>query len=145
MPKTYAEIRRYHRSYSRWWYMHQRCYNPRFRDYKWYGARGIKVCAQWGTFAAFHADMGDAPKGKSLDRIDNDKDYCPENCRWATQKEQTRNTRRNYWITANGETMLCTDWAIRLGTTSRTITNRIRNCGWTEERAVTEPIMRRGK
>jgi hypothetical protein len=73
--------------------MIQRCFNekhPRFNDY---GGRGITVCDRWLNFENFYADMGDKPKGKSLDRIDNNGDYCPNNCRWATVKEQNTNQR----------------------------------------------------
>ena len=74
-----------------WMNMMQRCFNP--KNHKWprYGKRGITVCARWLKFENFYADMGERPSGKSIDRINNDGDYEPGNCRWATPKEQRAN------------------------------------------------------
>jgi hypothetical protein len=73
--------------------MLRRCRNPNSAAYSWYGERGIAVCVPWQIFENFYADMGDPPLGLSLDRIDNDGNYEPANCRWATPVEQTRNRR----------------------------------------------------
>lgn len=78
-------------TYKSWAHMHQRCRNPKCRQYKWYGARGVRVCERWESFENFLADMGERPNGKTLDRIDGEGDYEPGNCRWATSSEQQRN------------------------------------------------------
>lgn len=81
-------------SYKRWIGMKDRCYNPNNAMYPHYGGRGLTVCPEWvNSFDCFHADMGDAPEGKSLDRIDNDKGYSKDNCKWSTPSEQTKNRR----------------------------------------------------
>jgi hypothetical protein len=84
--------------YKTWQGMHQRCGNPKDKDYRHYGARGITVCERWGSFQNFYEDMGDKPDGLSIDRIDNDAGYSLDNCRWATPVTQANNKRhRNQW------------------------------------------------
>lgn len=107
--------------------MLERCRNPRHPSYKNYGGRGIKVCERWqASFENFLADMGERPSLRhSIDRINNNGDYCPENCRWATLKEQARNKRDNVFITCGEVTLCLADWAIASGRSSTTISQRL--------------------
>lgn len=92
-----------------WVVMKQRCNNPKSRDYKNYGKRGITYCEKWENFEGFLEDMGCCPKGLSLDRIDNDGNYCKENCHWATRKEQNNNRRDNTAFLINGKRITRTE------------------------------------
>lgn len=119
-----------------WNQMHFRCGNPKARQYKDYGGRGIKVCERWDSLQAFIDDMGPRPTGTSIERIDNDGDYCPENCRWATKIEQMANTRRTVWITARGKTMTLPQWAKELGVPASRLNSRCRKYGWSDEEVI---------
>lgn len=103
--------------YSIWCQMRRRCINPRNPAYPHYGGRGIVVCDRWlHSFENFYADMGPRPSPKhSIDRIDNDGPYSPDNCRWATQREQCYNTRKTTLITYAGKTLNLSDWSRETG------------------------------
>lgn len=121
-----------------WKGMLERCQRKKHKAYHRYGGRGIKVCARWLEFKNFFADMGLRPQGLTIDRIDNDGDYEPGNCRWATQREQMGNTRKNNWIVVDGRRMHATDWSRETGVHVATIKNRLAS-GWSERDAVTTP------
>lgn len=110
--------------YRIWGGMLQRCTNPNHTQYKDYGGRGIRVDSRWGSFENFHADMGDRPEGLSLDRIDNNDDYGPYNCRWATRQEQHNNRRNTLHICHNGKTQTFSQWATELNIPLGTLHNR---------------------
>jgi len=127
--------------YKTWNAMTERCLNKNHKDYKNYGGRGITVCEEWvGSFERFYSDMGDKPSKKhSIDRIDNEKGYSKENCRWATNAEQNRNMRSNINLTFNGKTQCLTDWAIELGLKKTTLEGRLGKSGWSVEKALSTP------
>lgn len=121
-----------------WHTMIARCHKPNASGYEDYGARGISVCDRWrNDIHAFIADMGPRPSPKhSIDRIDNDGDYEPGNCRWATSMEQSRNNRRTILVTFNGKTQCIKDWVMELGLVYPRVTARIRTLGWTPLQAL---------
>ena len=125
-----------------WMAMVQRCTDEKCKNYKRYGARGIKVCERWLDFRSFFADMGLRPSGTSLDRFPNKcGNYEPGNCRWATFKQQARNQKSNRLLTFGDLTLPLAEWAERAGIKSSTLRTRLRD-GWTVERAVTTPTIR---
>ena len=113
------------RTYRIWSAMLNRCRNPGTASWKHYGGRGIEVCARWSAFENFLADMGEAPADRSIDRINNDGNYEPTNCRWATHTEQANNARHNVWITYRGETLTRSQWERRLGLGKTTLRGRL--------------------
>jgi hypothetical protein len=131
--------------YYVWAAMKARCSNPKIPNYDDYGGRGITVCERWrgrNGFTNFLADMGPRPSRRhSIDRYpDNDGNYEPSNCRWATRSQQNRNLRTNHLLTFKGETKTITEWAEVIGVNKRTLMNRIINYKWPVERALTEPV-----
>lgn len=116
--------------YFIWKAMRQRCGNATSREYSNYGGRGVRVCDRWSVFENFVADMGPRPEGASLDRIDNNGNYEPGNCRWATQALQSRNTRRTRMISHLGATMCIADWARLAGLNSGAVlSSRVKKLG----------------
>jgi hypothetical protein len=117
--------------------MLRRCENPAHWSFKHYGGRGITVCERWHALEHFIADMGQPPDGMTLDRIDNDKGYEPGNCKWATRREQRRNSRQALTLLElNGVVMAVVDWSRTLGIGHTTILMRLKR-GWTNEEALT--------
>lgn len=122
-----------------WEQMIQRCSDRNIPAWKNYGGRGITVCARWRSFKNFLADMGPRPVGRSLDRIDNNGNYEPGNCRWATQKEQTRNCRTNRLLTFQGRTLPMSQWTEIMGFKPNLIWQRLGR-GWSVEKSLTTPV-----
>lgn len=131
-------------TYARWRAMVQRCVNPNSNTWERYGGRGITVCERWRSFDAFYADMGDPPPGMTIERIDNDSGYSPENCRWATSTEQVRNRRVTTLLEYDGVTKPLADWADDLGVHYTVLHFRLKR-GWSVEKAVTTPSMGNGR
>lgn len=133
----------YHTPEHRAWAgMKQRCTNQNLPRYSGWGGRGITVCQRWkDSFLTFYEDMGPRPPDKdSVERIDNDGNYEPGNCKWATWLEQSRNTRRTRLITYNGETHCISEWACMLGIKPHTLAARLNRYGWSIEEAMTLPV-----
>lgn len=123
--------------------MKDRCYNANHVHYDRYGGRGISICERWReSFEAFYEDMGARPSGThEIDRIDNDGNYEPENCRWATASENGRNKRNNRLLTIDGKTMCVSDWADQSGAVERFhIFSRLQ-MGWSAKDAVFKPLV----
>lgn len=129
-----------------WLSMRERCGNPKNKEYRNYGGRGISVCSEWrNSYDAFLRDMGRKPSvDHSLDRIDPDGDYSPENCRWATRQEQARNKRSTVRLTVEGTTLTIPEWSRLTHLSESTIRTRLRN-GWSDERAVRTQLLGTGK
>lgn len=131
---------------SVWDQMRQRCLNPNNKAYCDYGARGIKICAEWLDYEPFKTwayNNGYIPRQKlTIDREDNNGDYSPENCRWVTRTVQSRNRRYNKHLTAYGETKIEEDWSNdpRCLVKKKTFKRRV-STGWPVERALTHPLI----
>ena len=124
----------------------QRCNNPQNPAYENYGGRGITVCAEWlNSFEAFRdwALANGYRDDLTIDRIDNDGPYCPENCRWVTMKQQGNNRRSNRVLTYNGENHTITEWAELTGINLHTLMGRLYVRGWNVEKALTTKVRRK--
>lgn len=125
--------------YHVWKGMHRRCYSENDEKYPIYGARGIRVCERWHSLENFLEDMSPRPEGTTLDRKDVNGDYSPDNCRWATAKQQANNTRTNRQVTLRGETHTLMEWAEKLGMGWATLRARL-EAGWGEDRILDTPV-----
>ena len=134
-----------HRFYGTWVSMKQRCCTPSRDCFSYYGGRGISVCEEWRDDPAAFCEWCDnqkVPKRYTLDRIDNDGNYCPENCHFVSMKEQSRNTRQNVWIEHNGETLCYHDFIEKYGVVkNRTAYGRVYK-GWNYKDAALTPLLR---
>ena len=137
LKRTHGRCRDH--AYSCWYGMLRRCTATTDPNYPHYGGRGISVCERWKSIEAFLEDMGPRPSLKhSIERIDNDGNYEPGNCRWASRSEQHRNTRHNRRISHAGKTLCVTDWAELTGLTTSQIRFRL-DSGWPVDLALTLP------
>ena len=128
-------------TYMSWGLMRGRCLNPKDTNFANYGGRGIRVCERWNSFPLFLEDMGERPRGTTLDRIDDNGHYEPGNCRWATPKEQSNNKRTNRLVTAGGKTLSIAQWAELSGLGWSTISLRLKR-GIPADIAVSAPPKR---
>ena len=128
--------------YNVWTSIKQRCLNSNSKPFPDYGGRGIKICDEWmSDFIAFFdwaIDNGYID-GLSIDRIDNDGYYCPDNCRWVSSTVQQNNKRNNHILTYNGESLTMSQWSQRTGIKYSKLKDRINKCGWSIEKSLTTP------
>lgn len=130
--------------HAAWRHMKDRCYNPKSQRYDRYGARGIQVCERWlNSFENFFADLGLRPSAEhSLERIDNDKDYEPSNCKWGTKDEQNSNKSNSRFLVYLGIKKTVAQWAKEVGIGPKTLELRLK-AGWTVEESLTRPVEKR--
>jgi len=129
------------RTYTIWFGMKRRCDDPSQDNYSHYGGRGISYDPRWRLFANFFADMGKAPEGLQLDRIDNEGNYCKENCRWVTPRTNSNNRSNSDFVEYAGERVTVTELARKLGMKPITLESRLYD-GWSLDRAIRTPVRR---
>lgn len=140
LKKVYKHGLSYNPLYFVWASMMDRCYNTSFQDYRNYGGRGISVCDRWHKVEDFVSDMTKGySKGLQLDRIDNDGNYSPSNCRWVTRKQNNRNKRTSVYLTVGSETKTIIEWSEITGIFPDIIRIRIKK-GWKGEKALYGPV-----
>ena len=128
--------------YGVWTGMIQRCHNPNDLSFHRYGGRGIMVSNEWrSSFARFYNDMGPRPHGHTLERKNNDGNYCKDNCKWATPKEQAQNTSRAVFLEINGEVKRLSEWLRHFGIKKATYSSRVK-LGWDKVKAASAPLAR---
>lgn len=134
--------------YKEEWYgsyhsMMDRCYREKSANYRFYGGRGIRVCAEWHNIENFEkwCMKSGYRKGLSLDRVNPNGDYCPDNCHWVTSKQQANNRRNTVYLTHAGETHTISEWAAITGICRSTISNRIYRLGWDASKALTKEVV----
>lgn len=133
------------KTYECWRNMRRRCRDPRNKRFAQYGGRGITVCERWELFSNFLADMGERPAGMTIDRKDNDGNYEPGNCRWATAQEQSRHRTSTIMVCIDGVSKCLAEWAVDFGADYNNARRRIQNFGWNPTRALLTPTLRRGR
>lgn len=135
-PHGHATKEKMTPTYNSWRSMKARCYDSSAISYKNYGGRGITVCPEWiNDFARFLKDMGERPEGTQIDRLDVNGNYTPENCRWATRKQDSRNRRTTRNLTIDGVTQTSVDWSEQLNVDLKLINNRLRR-GYSDKEAL---------
>ena len=144
MSKTGLALARKHGmhgtpEYSVWRGMKNRCLNPLEPAFPSYGGRGIKVCERWLSFESFRADMGERPECGTIERIDVNGDYCPENCKWVTLAEQQANRRNTVRVQINGKTQPLKYWCKELGRSYKAVHLRLTRYGYSIDRALDLP------
>ena len=131
-------------TYNSWRAMKDRCLGSNHDSYKYYGGKGIIVCSRWLNFVNFFDDMGERPKGKTLERLDNNSNYSLENCVWANSKQQAYNKSNTIFLTFRDKTMTVANWAIKTGFAYETLRARLKR-GWTTKMTLTLPLRSRPK
>ncbi|AGW89716.1 hypothetical protein N234_06710 [Ralstonia pickettii DTP0602] len=138
-PHSRDEARRLRGTKASWGAMVERCTIEGGKGYPEYGARGIGLCDRWRSFDLFLQDMGPRPEGTTIDRRDRTRGYEPDNCRWATRKEQAVNRSSTVLLTWNEKAQCISDWAAELGIPRQALYYRISRAGWSVEKALSTP------